>query len=84
MKRNPIEPIKAIGRTYSIFTWRKCCLCEKEFHRERGWWALIYHRWLYLCKDCSGGNRDSAIRGFLEWDKKRKENRPPPLSPQPK
>ena len=80
MKRKSIEPIVNIGKTFTLFTWRKCCLCKKEFRRERGWWALMYYHWFYLCKDCSGGNRDSAIRGFLEWESRRKKNRPnPPL-----
>jgi hypothetical protein len=84
MKRKTNKPIDAIGRTFTLFIWNKCCLCENEFRRERGWWAVMYHHWYYLCKDCSGGTRDFAIRGFLEWDKKRKENRPLPPSPQPK
>ena len=81
MKRKIIKPIEVIGRTFTIFIWRKCCLCGDGFRRERGWWALIYRRWLYLCKDCGGGNRESAIKGFLEWEKRRKENRPDPPMP---
>jgi len=85
MKRKSIKPIEFVGRIYPLFIWHKCCLCGEDFRRERGHWALIYHRHMYLCKKCGGYTRGSGIQGFLEWDKRRRENRPlsPGLPPKP-
>jgi len=83
MKRKINKPIDAIGRTFTLFTWNKCCLCGNEFRRERGHWALMYSRWYHLCKGCGGDNQLTGTQAFLEWERRRKENRPPPPPPMP-
>ena len=84
MKRKSRNPIEYSGRIYPILFWHKCCLCGEDFRRERGHWALIYHRTLHLCNDCGGDTIESGIKGFLLWDKRRREDRPSPPGPPPK
>jgi DNA-directed RNA polymerase subunit RPC12/RpoP len=84
MKRQTIKPIEFVGRIFPIFSWYKCCLCKEEFRRERGHWALIYNRQYYLCRECGGDSKLDGIQGFMEWEKRRKENRPSPPGPPPK
>jgi len=44
---------------YPLLIWRKCCKCEKEFVRQKGWRALVppfingFGRWAYVCRECA-------------------------------
>ena len=83
MKRKTNKPVEYSGRTFTLFAWNKCCLCSEEFRREHGHWALIYHRWYYLCRECGGDSELTGMQGFMKWERLRKENRPPPPKPIP-
>jgi hypothetical protein len=63
IKRYSIDQIPTNGRNYSslrpiypLFSWEKCCKCEKEFRRENGWFAYagINNAWPHhLCSECA-------------------------------
>ena len=83
MKRNHKQKYSHLYKCYPLFFWKKCCDCNMEFRRERGWRALTgpfyggSGLWRYLCNSC-GPDLESANDYFL--NDKWLPRTPPPRS----
>ena len=96
MKRKKLPgSLNFMGSTFPLWFWRECCECGDTFRWEHGYWASFVmspYRMYYLCESCSKHDKSADSKSnlaaagnvFLEWDKRRRENRPSPPGPPPK
>jgi len=70
MEKNHIEEYKYLYTYYSLFSWKQCSKCKKDFRREKMWRALT-GPWLgrsgvnrFLCKKCAP-TRGEANKFFI-------------------
>lgn len=88
MKKYHIEKYPYLYKCFPLFTWKKCCNCNKDFYREWGWRAIAgpyrggMGRNYYLCKTCAP-IKATANKFFLNH--KQIKGRPPkPTAPPPR
>ena len=74
-----------VYKSFPLFIWQECCMCHKEFRRERLWHTLTgpfcgqSGTMRYLCTKCAPTeDRAHEIFHYNEWHKMRKPNIPPP------
>lgn len=67
MKRKFEKADKVIKEIYPRFFWLKCCSCDNEFKKEKGYSFSVYvpnERMLiftdkYICSDCAKDKEDA-------------------------
>lgn len=80
----------AITTRFPLFFWRECCICHKEFRREKMWETVtepFFNRvgtTKHLCKKCAP-TKDRAHEIFRnrEWIPPQPKHLPPPPPPRP-
>lgn len=86
MKRNKKVRYKyGVHKALPLFRWQECCMCHKEFRRERMFRALTgpfgggTGRWQFVCRRCAP-DKDRAHEIFHnnEWIPPKPKIPPPP------
>lgn len=69
---------------YSIFSWKECWFCNKEFRREAGYrfQVQVNRPWKYSCSECSS-SKENCNENVKSHMLKMREHRvvPPPVRP---
>lgn len=52
-KRTRFENKHGVSKHYSLFSWKLCKFCKKEFRRESGYkWLWGIDTYIYSCESC--------------------------------
>jgi len=85
MKREHKNIYPNLYRHFHLFFWTKCCGCEKDFVREKGWMTITIPHFMgslkrqYLCSACAPSK---AIASEFFDNKSFLKKRPPrPTAP---
>jgi len=86
MEKDHIKEYEYLYTYYSLFSWKQCSKCKKDFRREKMWRAIT-GPWLgergvnrFLCKKCAP-TREEADKFFINNEFLPLKPPPPPPPP---
>jgi hypothetical protein len=80
MERKHVEEYKYLYEYHSLFNWKQCSKCKKDFRREKIWRALTGRVERFLCTRCAP-TREQASRFFINNEFLPHKPAPPPPPP---
>lgn len=75
MKREKLK--YEVYNHYSWFAWDECCICGKEFRREKGFHLFLHNGFVHICSD-HATSKEEAAKVFDQLTKRKPENVPLP------
>jgi len=81
MERKHVEEYKGLSTYFSLFSWKQCSKCKKDFRREKIWQTWTGRVERCLCMGCAP-TREEAGKFFTN-NEFLPHKPPPPTGPPP-